>query len=93
MTPKWPILPNGAVDWQKVYQHPETGLKANVERVDTQGKIKACMHVIVDALFSRDSNAGVGRSFLASINELFTGKRTTLVAKKAKINAVKQHCV
>ena len=93
MTPKWLILPNGAVDWQKVYQHPEAGLKANVERVDTQGKIKACMHVIVDALFSRDSGAGVGRSFLASINELFTGKRTTLVAKKAKISAVKQDYV
>ena len=93
MTPKWPILPNGVVDWQKVYQHPETGLKTNVERVGTQGKIKGCMHVIVDALFSRDSGAGVGRSFLASINGLFTGKRTTLVAKKAKISAVKQDYV
>lgn len=86
MTSKWPTLPSGAVDWQKVFQHPETGLTANVERADTPEKLKACMHVVIDALFSRDSDADVRRDFLASINELFTGKKTSLNAKKTKIN-------
>ncbi len=86
MTQKWPTLPGGSVDWLTVFQHPETGLMTNVERADTPKKLQACMHVILHALFSRDSDASVRRTFLASTNELFTGKGSTLEAKKAKIS-------
>ncbi len=86
MNSKWPTLPNGSVDWVTVFQHPETGLMVNVERADTPEKLKACMHVVLHALFSRDSDASVRRTFLASTNEMFTGKGTTLEAKKAKMN-------
>jgi hypothetical protein len=83
---KWPTLPNGSVDWASVFQHPENGLMANIERADSTEKLQACMHVIVSALFSRDSDADVRRSFLASIDELFTRGSKKLVSQKAKIN-------
>ena len=86
MKAKWPTLPNGSVDWASVFQHPENGLMANVERADSTEKLQACMHVIVEALFSRDSDADIRRSFLASIEELFTRGGGNLVSKKAKIN-------
>jgi hypothetical protein len=86
VTQKWPLLENGAVDWAIVFQHPDVGFMANVERADTPEKLQACMHVIIVSLFSRDSDVNVRRSFLASIDELFTGKATSLIAKKAKIN-------
>lgn len=86
MTQKWPILPNGSVDWQTVFMHPEVGFMTNVEKADTPEKLKACMHIVVVSLFSRDSDADVRAQFMASIDELFSGKATSLAAKKAKIN-------
>lgn len=86
MKAKWPTLANGSVDWSTVFQHPESGLMVNVERADSIEKLQACMHVIVEALFSRDSDAVIRRSFLASIKELFSRRGGNLVSKKAKIN-------
>jgi hypothetical protein len=83
---KWPILPDGSVDWQTVFMHPEVGFMTTVEKADTPEKLKACMHIVVVSLFSRDNDADVRRQFMASIDELFSGKATTLQAKKAKIN-------
>lgn len=59
---------------------------ANVERADSIEKLEACMHVIIEALFSRAGDAALRRSFLASINDLFTRGGGNLVSKKAKIN-------
>lgn len=58
----------------------------NVERADSIEKLEACMHVIIEALFSRASDAALRRSFLASMKELFTLSGGNLVSKKAKIN-------
>ncbi|MBL6941338.1 MAG: hypothetical protein ISR53_04200 [Rhodospirillales bacterium] len=74
------------MDWASVFQHPESGLMVNVERADSTEKLQACMHVIIGALFSRDSDADVRRSFLASIEELFSRGGGNLVSQKAKIN-------
>ncbi len=80
------MLPNGAVDWHLVFNHPDVGFMSNVERADTPEKLQSIMHIIVVSLFSRDSDVHVRRTFLASIDELFKGKATSLQAKKAKIN-------
>jgi len=57
-----------------------------VEQADSKEKLKACMNAIVNALFSRDSDAIVRRSFLASIKEIFAKGGGNLSPLKAKIN-------
>lgn len=84
MNAKWPRLANGAVDWSQAFLHPEDGLMANVERADSSEKLQACMHVIIAALFSRDDDADLRRSFVASIDQLFPPGGGRLVAQKAK---------
>lgn len=80
------MLPNGVVDWVTVFQHPEVGFMTNVERADTSEKLHACVHVIVEALFSRDSDEEVRLTFTASIDDLFKHGDSNLISQKVKIN-------
>ena len=88
MKPRWPTLPNGTVDWPQVFLHPQNGLMASIDEADTSDKLQACMHVIVNSLFSRDSDADVRRTFIAKTDELFIKRGHTLESQKAKINLV-----
>lgn len=86
VTLEWPTLSNGAVDWFEVFQNPENGLKVNVARAKTSEKLHAVLHVVVNSLFARESDATVRAAFIESIDALFVSSGDNLEGQKAKMN-------
>ncbi len=71
----WPTLDNGTVDWVSVFNDPETGLIAMVNRADTPDKLRACYHITIHGLFSRKSDEEVRNQYLYELDKYFTIKQ------------------
>jgi hypothetical protein len=71
----WPTLENGTVDWATVFDDPETGLIAMIDRADTPDKLRACYHVAIHGLFSRELDVEVRNRYLHELDKYFTIKQ------------------
>ena len=68
----WPILENGTVDWVSVFNDPETGLIPMINRADTPDKLRACYHIAIQGLFSRESDKEVHDKYLYELDKYFS---------------------
>ncbi len=68
----WPTLENGTVDWETVFEDPDTGLIALVNRADTPAKLRACYHIVIHGLFSRKADDEVRNKYLFELDKYFT---------------------
>lgn len=69
---RWPLLPDGSVDWATVFEAKDSGLIALIDGADTEEKLKACCQVVIHHLFQRDSDASYRFEYLRHLDQLFT---------------------
>lgn len=83
----WPSLPDGTVDWASVFEAPDTGLIPLIDKADTEDKLQACCHVVIQSLFQRDSDAAVRFTYTSSLSRLFTDDHSAahLITLKGRI--------
>jgi len=55
----WPKLPNGTVDWELVFEDPDTGLIRLIEAARQSKTLIDCTAMIIQTLFTRDSDEDV----------------------------------
>ncbi|MDP6788566.1 MAG: hypothetical protein QGI13_15720 [Rhodospirillales bacterium] len=68
----WPTFEDGTVDWDKVFNDPETGLIAMVNNADTPKKLRACYHATINGLFFRESDDKIRKKYLYDLDKFFT---------------------
>ena len=71
----WPAFEDGTVDWESVFNDPETGLIVMVNNADTPEKLRACYHATIDGLFPRKSEAEIREKYLYELDKYFTIKQ------------------
>ena len=55
----WPKLPNGTVDWELVFEAPDTGLIQLIEAARQSKTLIDCTAMIIQTLFTRDGDEDV----------------------------------
>lgn len=69
----WPHQDDGTVDWDTVFDDPDTGLTAFVKSAKTTEALGRCVHVIIQNLFIRDGDPPYRDAFNKAVDELVAG--------------------
>ncbi|MBT4888546.1 MAG: hypothetical protein HON65_03215 [Rhodospirillales bacterium] len=84
-----------SVDWDKVFEHPETGLITVINQAKSTKSLHRCSHIIVETLFNRDGDEERRHAFATVVNDIVdhTSKASksdavALAAAKTKIAQV-----
>ena len=59
LSASWPKLSNGTVDWETVFEDPDTGLIRLIEAARQSKTLIDCTAMIIQTLFTRDSDEDV----------------------------------
>jgi flagellar FliL protein len=58
----WPKNPSGTIDWEVVFEQPETGLLAHIARTESAAELRAATQAVIAQLFPRkDDEDGTAR--------------------------------
>lgn len=92
----WPHKQDGTVDWESVFEDPDIGLVAYMERAKTIPALAQCAHVIVQSLFIRAQDETSRKAFNIAIDELMrtsedihARNRILLLLREIKGNRIK----
>ncbi len=66
----WPLTAQGVTDWEFVFENEEEGFIALVSMAHTPFIMKDCTTVIIQQLFSRDSDAMNIMKFIIALSEI-----------------------
>jgi hypothetical protein len=66
----WPKTPAGTVDWETVFEHPETGLMAQIARAETPQALREQAIVIIKQLFSRKGDEADAAKLTGELTDL-----------------------
>jgi hypothetical protein len=68
--PKWPKTPGGTVDWEAVFEDPETGLLLQFQRVVTPQAMRDSAIATIKQLFTRKDDEEEAAKLIAELNDL-----------------------
>lgn len=68
--PNWPKTPGGTVDWEAVFEDPETGLLLQFQRVVTPQAMRDSAVTTIKQLFTRKDDEEEAAKLIAELNEL-----------------------
>ena len=71
-TPSWPKTPGGTVDWEAVFEDPETGLLLQFQRVVTPQAMRDSALAAIKQLFTRKGDEEEAARLSAELMELVT---------------------
>lgn len=67
----WPQNPSGGIDWETVFEHPDSGLIPLVCLSNTPKKLQAVTTLLVEQLFLRDGDAQIRKDYRMHLAEIF----------------------
>jgi len=73
----WPKTPAGTVDWETVFEHPETGLLAQIARAETPQALREQAIAIIRQLFSRKGDEADAAKLAGELTDLITDELPT----------------
>lgn len=68
--PDWPKTAAGTVDWEAVFDHPETGLLAQIARAETPQALREQAIAIIQQLFSRKGDEADAAKLTSELSDL-----------------------
>lgn len=71
--PRWPKTPEGTIDWEKVFEHPDNGLMARISATDTRDKLHETTADIIRKLFTRKNDETEVTRFLGDLDTIMAG--------------------
>lgn len=72
--PSWPMTREGELDWEAVFEAPDTGLIAVVEQAKSRRALKDCARTVIRLLFLREVDAERREAFETLLDELVDEK-------------------
>ncbi|MBT3556914.1 MAG: hypothetical protein HN644_02645 [Rhodospirillales bacterium] len=73
----WPRTSHGTIDWEAVFEEPGSGLIPLVESAHSAEAIVKVVRVIIEALFTRQSDRPLRDGFLTTVDDIATQDLTT----------------
>ncbi len=71
----WPQTPDGATDWETVFENETDGFIPLIEMASTPFVMKDCAVVIIQQLFSRDDDAMNIMKFVIALNDIIPDEK------------------
>ena len=68
-----PVKNDGSIDWEQVFEHPQTGFVSLIQQATTVKGIELCSREIVNKLFVRDTDSEKRAAFQHILDHLFAG--------------------
>ncbi len=67
--PAWPRTPNGNIDWETVFEDPETGLIARVTRTRKPSTLRANTVAVIGKLYGKEETPETFAQFVAGLED------------------------
>lgn len=80
----WPKTPDGTIDWEVVFEDPETGLVPLMMRARTPETLRATAEVIIQKLFTRRNDEDARTNLMFLLDEII-GAGGTLEEQTAEV--------
>lgn len=86
-----PKLDNGSVDWETVFESPDTGLISLIHQAQSAQALERCTNLVVETLFNRSGDAERRVAFSAVVGDImdFAGQGQGAQARDASLYDVK----
>lgn len=68
--PAWPKTPDGTIDWEIVFEAPETGVIPLITVAPNPASLHKCAEVVIRQLFTRKNDAEQVEKFLAELERI-----------------------
>lgn len=88
-----PMLADGGVDWNCVFNAENTGLIAQIERAASAKDLQQAMHLILKTLFNREGDEHRRAAFTNIVNEILAHAKATKKTGAAAMAEVKTRVV
>ena len=88
-----PRLPEGSVDWDHVFDAPETGLVARIEQSRSSQDLQSAMQLILKTLFNREGDAERRAVFTNLVSEILVQAKKTKSSAAAAMAEVKARVI
>ncbi|MEQ8667204.1 MAG: hypothetical protein RIC16_15910 [Rhodospirillales bacterium] len=66
-SPTWPHTPDGKIDWETVFEHPETGLISLITRAPSAAALRKSTVFVIRSVYSEDESATELKYFVREI--------------------------
>lgn len=66
----WPRTPDDTIDWEVVFDHPETGLVPIILKAPTPVALRECTRVVIEQLYTRPDDPEEVKRFIAELEQL-----------------------
>ena len=67
----WPKNDDGTVNWESVFTDTKTGFIPTITDAKSIDALESCATVVIDSLFSRDSDEEYRTAYMAALNHIF----------------------
>ncbi len=84
----WPKLPDGTIDWEVVFEHPENGLVRLIEDASKSQTLIDCAATIIQSLFSRDGDEDVRAKYTQALAKVTSSGTTDVAIVGAQIQDI-----
>lgn len=66
-SPTWPQTPDGAIDWETVFEHPDTGFITLIGRAKTAAALRESTIFVIRSIYSEEESARELQYFVSEI--------------------------